>query len=66
MSLTHYLAHTFLVLGPMFVLGILQQSRMTSFLIACGFFAAAVTFSALYSRRFKLGPLEAVMRRVAG
>lgn len=66
MSLTHYLAHTFLVLGPMFLLGVLQQSRLTSFLISCGFFAAAVTFSVLYSKRFALGPLEAVMRRVAG
>jgi uncharacterized membrane protein YeiB len=66
MSLTHYLAHTTLVLGPMFVLEVLQQSRMTSFLISCGFFAVAVTFSVLYSRRYKLGPLEALMRRVAG
>jgi len=66
MSLTHYLAHTVLVLGPMFVLGVLQQSRMTSFLISCGFIAAAITFSVCYSRRFKLGPLEALMRRVAG
>lgn len=66
MSLTHYLAHTVLVLGPMFLLGVLQQSRMTSFLISCGFFAAAITFSVFYARRFKLGPLEALMRRVAG
>ncbi len=66
MSLTHYLAHTFLVLGPMFLLGVLQQDRLTSFLISCGFFAAAITFSVLYSTRFKLGPLEALMRRVAG
>lgn len=66
MSLTHYLAHTMLVLAPMLVFNVLQQSRMTSFLIACGFFAAAITFSVLYSKRFRLGPLEAVMRRVAG
>ena len=66
MSLTHYLAHTLLVLGPMFLLGVLQQSRMTSFLISCGFFGAAVTFSVFYSRRYKLGPLEALMRRAAG
>jgi len=66
MSLTHYLAHTVFVLGPMFLLGVLQQSRMSSFLISCGFFTAAITFSILYSRRFELGPLEAVMRRVAG
>ena len=66
MSLTHYLAHTCLVLGPMFLLDVLEQSRMTSFLISCGFFAAAITFSVLYSKRFKLGPLEALMRRVAG
>ncbi len=66
MSLTHYLAHTTLVLGPMLILDILQQDRMTSFLISCGFFAAAVTFSVLYSRRYTLGPLEALMRRVTG
>jgi len=66
MSLTHYLAHTLLVLGPMYLLGVLQQSRMTSFLMSCGFFAAAVTFSVIYSRRFKLGPLEALMRHIAG
>ena len=61
MSLTHYLAHTLLVLGPMLVWGVLQQSRLVSFLIACGFFAAAVSFSKIYSKRYKLGPLEAVM-----
>ena len=66
MSLTHYLAHTLLVLGPMLVWGVLQQSRLVSFLIACGFFAAAVSFSKIYSKRYKLGPLEAVMRRIAG
>ncbi len=66
MSLTHYLAHTTLVLGPMFLLDVLPQSRMTSFVIACAFFAAAITFTLLYSKRFKLGPLEALMRRVAG
>jgi uncharacterized protein len=66
MSLTHYLAHTTLVLGPMLVWDVLQQSRMTSFLLSCGFFAAAVTFSVLYSRRYTRGPLEALMRRVTG
>ena len=66
MSLTHYLAHTLLVVAPMFLLGVLQQDRMSSFLLACGFFAAAVTFSTIYSKRFKLGPLEALMRRIAG
>lgn len=66
MPLTHYLAHTSLVLGPMLALDVLQQDRMTSFLISCGFFAAAVTFSVLYSRRYTLGPLEALMRRVTG
>jgi uncharacterized protein len=64
MSLTHYLAHTSLVLGPMLMFGMLMQSRMTSFLIACGFFVTAITFSVLYSRWFKLGPLEALMRRI--
>jgi uncharacterized membrane protein YeiB len=53
-------------LAPMFLLGVLQQSRMSSFLISCGFFGAAVTFSIFYSKRFKLGPLEALMRRIAG
>lgn len=66
MSLTHYLAHTTLVLGPMLALDMLRQGRMTSFLISCGFFAAAVTFSALYSKRRALGPLESLMRRVTG
>lgn len=66
MPLTHYLAHTVLILGPMFLLGILQHDRLTSFVISCAFFAAAITFSVLYSRRYKLGPLETVVRRVAG
>jgi uncharacterized protein len=66
MSLTHYLAHTCLVLGPMLYWGVLHQTRLVSFLIACGFFAAAITFSMLYSKRYKLGPLEAVMRGIAG
>ena len=65
-SLTHYLAHTLLVLAPMFLCGVIQQSLLTSFVISFAFFGAAVTFSILWSKRFKLGPLEAVMRRIAG
>ena len=65
-SLTHYLAHTLLVLGPMFLCGVLQQNLVTSFIISFAFFGCAVTFSIFWSRRFKLGPLEWVMRKITG
>ena len=65
-SLTHYLAHTLLVLGPMYLCGMLHQNLVTAFLISLVFFGAAVTFSIFWSKRYTLGPLEAVMRRITG
>lgn len=67
MALTHYLGHTILVIGPLFLLGTLEgHSRLFSLLLACGYLAAAVTFSVLYAKRFKQGPLEALMRLICG
>ncbi len=67
MALTHYLGHTVLVLGPLFLLGMLEgHTRMFSLLLACGYLTVAVTFSVLYAKRFKQGPLEALMRRICG
>ncbi|MBM3290161.1 MAG: DUF418 domain-containing protein, partial [Candidatus Hydrogenedentes bacterium] len=68
MALTHYLAHTILVLGPLFIVGQLDydHSRWTSLALALAFCTAAVTFSTLWKRRYRQGPLEAIMRRVCG
>jgi uncharacterized protein len=66
-ALTHYLAHTTLVLGPMFLLGYLDgaHTRMFSVWMSLAFFACAVTFSVLWSKRYNQGPLEYIMRRMA-
>jgi uncharacterized membrane protein YeiB len=67
MALTHYLGHTLLVLGPMYLAGVMApHTRLFSVAVGVGYFAFAVGFSVLWSRRFKQGPLEAVMRRICG
>ncbi len=67
MALTHYLGHTVLVLGPLFVLGMLEgHTRLFSLVVACCYLAVGMTFSVLYARRYKQGPLESLMRLICG
>ncbi|MFA6239905.1 MAG: DUF418 domain-containing protein [Candidatus Hydrogenedentales bacterium] len=68
LALTHYLGHIFLVLGPLLVMNELEDhhARLYSVAFACGYLAAAVLFSVWWRSRFPQGPLEWVMRRIAG
>ncbi len=67
MALTWYVLHIVLGLGSVLAMG-LANSQPLPVGQACGllFFSAAVLVSWLWKRQFRHGPLEWVMRRVAG
>jgi uncharacterized protein len=67
MALTLYFAHIVIGLGIIVISG-LATSQTLPVSQGCGviFFALAVLVSALWKKRFRHGPLEWVMRRVAG
>jgi uncharacterized membrane protein YeiB len=67
MALTWYFAHIVLGLGAVVALG-LVSSQPLAVAVGCGagFFAVAVLISWLWKRAFRHGPLEWVMRKVAG
>ncbi len=67
MALTWYFFHIIFGLGSVNAAGLLT-SQPLPVAQACGitFFAAAVFLSWLWKRRFRHGPLEGVMRKVAG
>jgi uncharacterized membrane protein YeiB len=67
MALTWYVGHILLGLGTIVALGWASHESLPVGQ-ACGFlfFSAAVLVSWLWRRRFRNGPLEWVMRRVAG
>jgi uncharacterized membrane protein YeiB len=67
MALTWYVLHILLGLGTIIALGWASREPLPAGQ-ACGllFFSAAVLVSWLWRRRFRNGPLEWVMRRVAG
>jgi len=67
MALTWYFAHIVLGLGSVVALG-LTASQPLPVAAACGvgFFATAVLISWLWKKVFRHGPLEWVMRRIAG
>lgn len=66
-TLTLYVAHIFIGMGVLEELGMLQgQSLETALAAALIFCAGATVYAALWSRWIKRGPIESVMRRVAG
>ncbi|AEV35853.1 putative Membrane Spanning Protein [Pseudovibrio sp. FO-BEG1] len=66
-TLTLYLAHILLGMGVMDELGLLGgQTTQTAFLASGIFCALAVIYALIWSRFFKRGPIEALMRKVAG
>ncbi|MFT7542854.1 MAG: hypothetical protein ACI9K5_003836, partial [Gammaproteobacteria bacterium] len=65
MALTLYVAHVFLGLGVLEELGRLEnQSLPFSVGSALAFYLGAMVFSFLWLRRFRRGPLEALMRKL--
>ncbi|KZK86246.1 hypothetical protein PsAD13_01381 [Pseudovibrio sp. Ad13] len=66
-TLTLYLAHILLGMGVMEELGLLGgQTPQATFLASTIFCVTAVVYALIWSRYFKRGPIEALMRKVAG
>lgn len=66
-TLTLYIAHILIGMGALEELGLLGGLSLNAALLASVTFCAAATLYAyLWSKRFKRGPVEALMRRVAG
>lgn len=66
-TLTLYIAHILIGMGALEELGLLGgQSLNAALLASAAFCAAATLYAYLWSKRFKRGPVEALMRRVAG
>ncbi len=66
-SLTLYIAHIIVGMGSLEVLGLLDnQPAIISLIAALLFCLFAVFYANWWSRRFKHGPVEALMRKLAG
>ena len=67
LALTVYVAHVLLGMGVLEAFGRLEDQTL-SFAVAASvaFYAAAVAFAVVWTKRFDRGPLEWVMRRLAG
>ena len=67
LALTLYVAHVIVGMGTLEEMDRLEDQSLTYIVIASLVFsAAAVVFSTLWRRRYQRGPLEWVMRRLAG
>ncbi len=66
-TLTLYIAHILLGMGTLEALGMIGgQTLLTAVVSAAIFCLFALVYALLWSRWFKRGPIEALMRRVAG
>lgn len=66
LALSFYLGHVLLGLGTLESLDRLEgQSLAFAVLASLVFFAGAVAFACVWTRRFELGPFEALMRRLS-
>ncbi|CAM2070720.1 DUF1624 domain-containing protein [Sulfidibacter corallicola] len=67
LALTLYVAHVVIGMGAQEELGLIGQGTIfDAFWWTLGFFAVAVVASHLWRLRFKRGPVEALMRKIAG
>lgn len=67
LALTHYVGHVVIGMVLLEIFGLIQ-GQMLAFSIACALFYGifAVVFSFFWRKKFRKGPLEAIMRKVAG
>ena len=66
-TLTLYMAHIILGMGTLELLGWIEnQPESVVLLYSLGFCVVAIIYANLWSRKFARGPLEAIMRRLAG
>jgi uncharacterized membrane protein YeiB len=67
LSLTLYVAHVVIGMTVLEVMGRLENQTLAFAVPAAfGFFVLGALFATLWRRRFRRGPLESTMRRVAG
>lgn len=68
LSLTVYVAHVLLGMGTLEALGRLDggQSLESALAASALFYLLAVLFAVLWTKKFRRGPLEAALRRLAG
>ena len=66
-AFTWYIAHVVVGVGGLYAIGFVQRhTSLLALATATGAFALAMFSSHVYRRRFRYGPLEWVLRRVAG
>ncbi|MGE7094193.1 DUF418 domain-containing protein [Lysinibacillus sp. NPDC048646] len=65
LTLTHYVSHVFIGIGILMLLNRLENQTLAfSLIFTILFFVASILFSVLWSRKFKRGPIEWVMRKI--
>ncbi|QWG30896.1 DUF1624 domain-containing protein [Bacillus mycoides] len=67
LTLTHYVSHVFIGIGLLILLNRIEyQTLLFVLLFATGFFIFSVLFSVLWRKKFPRGPIEWIMRKLAG
>ncbi len=65
MALTHYVAHSVIVLGVFFIIDKLKyRSELFVLVLSIVVFSLMVLFSNIWSKKYKRGPLELIMRKI--
>ncbi len=66
-TLTLYIAHILLGMGALEMLGLLEGQSITTAVLAAGLFCILATiYALLWSRIFRRGPIENIMRKATG
>lgn len=67
-TLTLYIAHILIGMGLLEEMGLINSGldAASTLMLSLGFILTSVVYAWLWSRRFKRGPVEALMRKIAG
>jgi len=66
LTLTHYVSHVFIGVGILALINRLENQTLAfSLMFTTLFFVGSILFSVLWSRKFKRGPIEWIMRKIA-
>lgn len=67
LTLTHYVSHVFIGIGALILLNRMEhQSLLFVLLFATAFFIFSIFISVLWRKKFSRGPIEWIMRKLAG
>ncbi|GAB6551870.1 DUF418 domain-containing protein [Bacillus mobilis] len=67
LTLTHYVSHVFIGIGTLILLNRMEhQSLLFVLLFAIAFFIFSILISVLWRKKFSRGPIEWIMRKLAG